>query len=204
MRIFQLRDLCLRVACHKLVMHKKQRRNGEKMNKPMTTAELFEKICGILKEKRLYPDILDYALAKSTPTPITTYKHILRNNLDYGGSEGIYLDLWIEADTNEGIQQHKLGTFKTLESSRDAMHIMAKLLADFIVEENAYVSAHFDDFCWEGVEVYAFNATGKKLNWSYTFKNMEGAIEKKDILLREYPRIVIRDNATREEKSYTS
>ena len=51
------------------------------MNKPMTTAELFEKICGILKEKGLYPGILDYALAASTPKPITTYD--LNSALNY-------------------------------------------------------------------------------------------------------------------------
>ncbi len=64
--------------------------------KPMTTEELFEKICGILKEKSTLPDILDYGLATSNPVPIRTYQFDLKNNLAYGGSEGIYLDLWIE------------------------------------------------------------------------------------------------------------
>ena len=59
----------------------------------MTTADLFNKICDILKEKGTFPEILDYALAESTPIPITTYEFSLKNNLDYGGSEGIYLDL---------------------------------------------------------------------------------------------------------------
>lgn len=176
------------------------------MNKPMTTAELFEKICGILKEKGLYPGILDYALAARTPKPITTYEYSFRNNLDYGGSEGIYLDLWIETetDTDKGTKRDKMGTFKTLEYSRDAMHIMAKLLADFIVEESAYVNAHLDDFCWEGVKVSAFGGDGKELGWHYTCKDMENALKKKDELLQKYPRVLIRDNATREEKSYTA
>lgn len=174
------------------------------MNKPMTTAELFEKICGILKEKGLYPGILDYALAASTPKPITTYEYSFRNNLDYGGSEGIYLDLWIETETDKGTKRDKMGTFKTLEDSRDAMHIMAKLLADFIVEESAYVNAHLDDFCWEGVKVSAFGGDGKELGWHYTCKDMENALKKKDELLQKYPRVLIRDNATREAKSYTA
>lgn len=117
------------------------------MNKPMTTADLFNKVCDILKEKGLFPEILDYALAENTPAPVTSHEYCLKNNLDYGGSEGIYLDLWIETDTDGGMKRNKLGTFKTLEDSRDAMYIMAKLLADFIAEESAYVNANLDDFC---------------------------------------------------------
>jgi hypothetical protein len=33
---------------------------------------------------------------------------------------------------------------------------------------------------------------------------MENALKKKDELLQKYPRVLIRDNATREEKSYTA
>lgn len=174
------------------------------MNKPMTTADLFNKVCDILKEKGLYPDILDYAFAESTPAPVTSYEYCLKNNLDYGGSEGIYLDLWIEIYLDNGTRKKGLGTFKTLEDSRDAMYIMGKLLADFIVEERAYVNANLDDFTWEGMEVRAFDGTGKKLGWSYSCKDMKNALKKKDELLLKYPRVVIRDNATREEKSYTS
>ena len=65
------------------------------MKKPMTTEDLFNKINGILKEKGKLPDILDYGLATSNPVPIRTYEFELKNNLDYGGYEGIYLDLWI-------------------------------------------------------------------------------------------------------------
>ena len=81
---------------------------------------------------------------------------------------------------------------------------MAKLLADFIVEESAYVNAHLDDFCWEGVKVSAFDGDGKDLGWYYTCRDMENALKKKDELLQKYPRVLIRDNATREEKSYTT
>lgn len=173
------------------------------MDKPMTTTELFNKICDILKEKEEFPDILDYALAEeSAPMPITNYEYSLRNNLDYGGSEGIYLDLWIMMHNNNGGQKKKLGTFKTLKDDQSAMRIMAQLLADFIVEESAYVNAHLDDFTWEGAQVCAFDENGKKLDWHYTCRNMETALKRKDELLLKYPRVVIRDNATREEKSY--
>ncbi len=63
------------------------------VTRPMTTEELFNKICGILKEKGKMLDILDYGLPTSNPVPITMYQFDLRNKLAYGGSEGIYLDL---------------------------------------------------------------------------------------------------------------
>ncbi len=34
------------------------------MERPMTTGELFEKICSLLKEKGKLPDILDYYTAR--------------------------------------------------------------------------------------------------------------------------------------------
>ena len=40
------------------------------MKRPMTTAELFDKIQDILKEKGKLPDILDYGIATSKPVPI--------------------------------------------------------------------------------------------------------------------------------------
>ena len=60
--------------------------------RPMTTEELFNRINGILKEKGKLPDILDYGLAANSPIPIKNYEYGLKNKLDYGGNEGIYLD----------------------------------------------------------------------------------------------------------------
>ena len=103
------------------------------MDRPMTTQELFNRICDILEEKGKMPDILDYRIATSRPVPIRIYEFELRNNLDYGGSEGIYLDLWIEyCEDNEWLK-NDIGTFKTLEDSREAMHArMGGLQGNFI------------------------------------------------------------------------
>ena len=51
------------------------------LKKPMTTEEFFDKMCEILKEKGMMPDILDYALATSEPVPMKTYEYGIRNNL---------------------------------------------------------------------------------------------------------------------------
>lgn len=116
------------------------------MKRPVTTKELFTKIKGILEEKGMLPDILDYGLEVSSHVPLRTCEFELKNNLDFGSSEGIYLDLWIEYYEDGGLCRKGLGTFKTLRDDREAMHAMAGLLADFIVEERAYLNAHRDDF----------------------------------------------------------
>ncbi len=177
--------------------------NGKSaLKKPMSTEDLFNKICSILKEKELMPDILDYALATSNPVPMTTYEFDLKNNLDYGGSEGIYIDLWIEYyRENERIRKG-LGTFKTLREDREGMEIMGRLLADFIVEEHSFVNKNLDDFTWEGADVHPLDESGKRLSWGYTCGSMERALKKKEELLKKYPAVIVRDNASRKETIY--
>lgn len=175
---------------------------GKKKEAPMTTAELFTKISNILKEKGLMPDILDYGLETHNPTPIMSYEFDLKNNLQYGGNEGIYLSFWLDYSEGGKIEHYSLGTFKTLREDKEAMHIMAGLLADFVIEEYEYVNSHLDDFTWTGADVQAFDEDGTKRGCGYTCGNMEAALKKKDELLKKYPRVTVRDNATRKVKEY--
>lgn len=170
--------------------------------RPMTTGELFDAICKILKEKGKLPDILDYGLATHNPVPIKNYEYGLRNKLDYGGNEGIYLDLWIEYVVDGKRCARDLGTFKTLSTDDEAMHCMAVLLADFIIEEYAYVNANLDDFTWESADVYPADEFGERKGGGYSCGTMEVALKRKDELLKKYPKVIVRDNATRKEKIY--
>ncbi len=170
--------------------------------RPMTTEELFDTINGILEEKGKLPNILDYGIATHNPVSITNYAYSLKNNLDYGENEGIYLDLWIEYATDGKKCINGLGTFKTLSTDDEAMHIMAALLADFIIEEYAYANANLDDFTWEGVDVHVIEESGEKSRWGYSCGTMEAALKRKDDLLKKYPKVIVRDNATRNEKIY--
>lgn len=172
------------------------------MKRPMTTEEFFNTISYILEEQGKLPDILDYGLATHKSIPLKTCEFNLKNNLDYGGSEGIYLDLWIEYFEGDERSMHDLGTFKTLEDDGNAMHTMANLLADFILETYSYVSRNRDDFTWTGADVYIFGEDGKKLDWGYSCGCMENALKRKDELLKKYPQVAVRDNATRKEKVF--
>lgn len=187
--------------------------------RPMTTEELFNRINGILKEKGKLPDILDYGLATHSPVPITNCEYGLKNKLDYGGNEGrttsggrwlcadrsgaeTYLDLWIEYTADGKRCASGLGTFKTLRTDDEAMHVMEALLADYIIEECAYVNANLDDFTWEGVDVHVIEGSGEKSKWGYSCGTMEAALKRKDELLMKYNKVIVRDNATRKEKIY--
>ena len=174
------------------------------MTRPMTTEELFEKINSILIEKSKIPDILDYGHATSNPIPIRTYEFDLRNSLNYGGNEGIYLDLWIEYQVENEKRRAATGTYKTLYEDDNAMHIMASLLANFIIEEHSYVNKNLDDFTWEGADVHALKENGDRMSWGYTCGTMEAALKKKDELLKNHQQVVVRNNATRKEKIYES
>ncbi len=67
-----------------------------------------------------------------------------------------------------------------------AMHIMASLLADFIVEGSIFIRAYADDFTWEGVNVYPMLDMGTRC-WRHHFcKNMEAALKLKNELLEMY------------------
>ncbi len=154
------------------------------MRKPMTTEELFIKIKAILEGKNKLPEILDYGIATNHPVPIRTYEFNLKSNLDYGGSEGIYLDLWIEYFADDERHVNGIGTFKTLRHDDEAMHIMAGLLADFIIEESVYVNANLDDFTWEGADDHLYDEAGKCLSWGYSCSSMEVALKRKGVQSR--------------------
>ncbi len=178
--------------------------NKEPKKRPLTTGEYFNLIKARLEQKGMLPDILEYGLPTFRPAPIRTYQFDLRSNLDYGCSEGIYLDLAITYYEDEEVKHDNLGTFKTLSTSREAMRTMARLLADFIVEESSYANAHLDDFTWSGIDVYAVSENGKIVSGKYTCGDRVSAEKRKEELLGRYPHVLIRDNATRIEKHYRS
>lgn len=174
-----------------------------KMTRPMTTKEYFQMIYHILCEKNKMPkELLEYGHAAGRPTPMTTGAFDLGHHLNYGESEGIYLDIWIEYDDNMQKQKARIGIFKTLRTDPEAMHRMAELLADFLIEGYSYVDSHLDDFTWEGVDVYPIQEDGIPNRWSFWCNTMEKALERKDKLLKSYPCVIVRDNVTRKETIY--
>lgn len=106
-----------------------------------TTKRLFEQIVETLKESDSLPDILDYHLGSYDEREITTYEVDCVGRLNRGGSEGIYVDVYLE-----GEETIRLGTFKTLRDDREAWAIMGRLMADFQWECERFINEHINEF----------------------------------------------------------
>lgn len=102
----------------------------------ITTEEMFNDLIQTIKAKGGYPEHLDYAIP-SEKVILESSEIVPKLNLDYGGNEGIYLDIalavrddWGRSDAEKII---RLGTCKTLDTSEAAMLDMSKMLGLFIV-----------------------------------------------------------------------
>lgn len=114
-----------------------------------TTATLFANVINKMKdENTLRDDLLDYYLPTRTITPIKFYAFAIVGDLTYGGSEGIYLSMYVDGviDRNKGKERIHIGTFKTLRADRDALKEMAVLMADFIYNGTKFIDDNLDDF----------------------------------------------------------
>ncbi len=173
--------------------------------KPYMQSELFDTIVARLKEKGLLPSILDYSNADrySSDRPITNYEFDFGNSLKYGGSEGIYLDIYIDGyDYNEKEHYRRhIGTFKTLYEDNASMRTMALLLADFVTEGTRFVNEFIDDFTWEGFDVGYVENGEKTYIWSGC-SSEESIGKRKAELFEKHNTVIVRDNATRKETIY--
>ena len=163
-----------------------------------TNEKLFTTIINILKEKELLPDILDYYLADHHSTHILTCEWDTVCNLNFGGNEGIYLDVYAEGNIGNNVEKIRLGTFKTLYENREAFYIMAKLEADFIIETRDFVNNHLDDFTWTGYDVKTFKDNKQTGHWSVYNKDRAYNLLKRHYKYG-YDYAIIIDNETGKE-----
>lgn len=149
------------------------------------------------------PEILDYHLVsdEAGELSLTNDAFALKNILNFGASEGIYLDLFLEFKG----KSYGFGTFKTLKDDREAMRRMGQLLGDFIYEFEDFVWKHDDDFSWDRFKAF-FAGDDGNLNWGrcgYTTKEEALASMAKDrrnsAKMAECPEkfshLLVRDNA---------
>ena len=106
-----------------------------------TNRRLFNKIIEKLGEKGVFPEILDYTLPEYESIEIDTYEFDVVGCLNHGGSEGVYVDMYLK-----GEETIRLGTFKTLKEDYESWGIMAKLMADFQWECERFIQEHLNEF----------------------------------------------------------
>lgn len=125
---------------------------------PMTNGQLFDIINKQLEADGLIPEILDYSAVDRDSIPIKSYSFDVIGVVNFGGNEGIYLDVYAKgyvrnADAPETI---RLGVYKTLDDSKAAFKIMSDLNAEFVFHARDYINAHLDDFDFIGWKVEFF------------------------------------------------
>lgn len=170
----------------------------KKRKKPYTNAELFTKVIKMIE----LPDNLDYYLGADDELSVKTYAVNVSSDLNFGGSEGIYLrvGLYYNEMVNGRYVRREipLGVFKTLDTSAESMRKMAILLADFTVATCKFINIHLDDFEWTGYTVYGTDETGEEILscYSRTYQSMECVNESWSRDFASYPGVLIIDNAT--------
>lgn len=134
--------------------------------KCITLQECMDGIWNLVK-----PDIpagleIDYAsmggLSVMTPTGespknyrLTSYEFNVRPIVDYGGSEGIYIDVdftgkW-DIKKGDGCRMH-VGTIKTLQADKDAMRKMGELCGLIVYHARNFINKRIDEFDGSGPE----------------------------------------------------
>lgn len=168
--------------------------------KPYTPGELFDAVCSRIQ----LPAFLDYGNAASGDFHITNSNFSIHSSLDYGGSEGIYLDLWLHIVTNGEIKDVPLGTFKTLDENAVAMRTMGLLLADFIVGCQKLWNDCYDDFEWTGwlVKAYDSENTCRRSLYVHSEADLKQLL-KKLLLDSGHAKVIVRNNENRKEEEYT-
>ena len=127
----------------------------EKRIKRDTNADLMNGIVKLVKENGWYDkakDILDYYLPESSKVKeISNYEFDFYAVVNYGRSEGIYIDCYIKGIVNEDnatvVETIPCGTFKTLGDDLRHMRIMGELSGLLTFYARKYLNQHFARYC---------------------------------------------------------
>lgn len=158
--------------------------------KAYTNVELFREVCKLVE----FPKILDYYLPTSNICEIKSYECSIWNSLNYGGSEGIYLDIGLEFTDRKII---RLGTFKTLNDNTEAMRAMGQLLADLVVAITGYINKNIDDFDWSGYAVRGL-VNGELTSYGISYSSFERAMQEIENTVYRYGAARLFDKSKRE------
>ena len=168
--------------------------------KPYTSQELFRIINENLKKQGLLPDILDYGIPGRDNLPIKTISWNTVGTVDFGGNEGIYLDICLEGDIGDKHDKVHIGTYKTLREDKDAFKAMGDLNAEFVFAVRDFVEKNEEDFNWTGYDVGFYTGDKKRIAyWSPTHSSVERLCETTFARFADVEYASIIDNETKTE-----
>ena len=114
-------------------------------NQRMTGGELFKRVMERAMENgdlARFDAIGDYSLADDMEKgKLCSYEFDLLPAVNFGGSEGIYIDCSLRGKFDEsGRKSIHIGTLKTLDTGLDACKVMGELCGALLYHENRYVN----------------------------------------------------------------
>ena len=168
--------------------------------KPYTTHELFREIDSALKEKGFLPDFLDYGIVSGRENmEIRTHFWDMVFKVRFGGSEGIYLDLFLdgELDSSGKYSTCLFGTYKTLNGDDESFRQMAILGANFALETHHWIWDKLDDFTWTGydIEFWQDSEVKRSMTCYDSWENIQRYLPDR-AKHTTHDRIVVTDNAS--------
>ncbi len=122
----------------------------ELRKKPYSVGEFFMEIAkcaGLSKEK-----MIDYYLGAREDIPITQTEFDIISTLSYGGSEGIYVDIYCRGKINDFSDYKELthiGTIKTLHEDDEAMTEMGAISGRIVAVGTSFLRKNSLNFTFE-------------------------------------------------------
>lgn len=170
--------------------------------------ELFLMIEEELERKGLVPDdILDYSCAGSASELILSEEFDVVPHIVHGSNEGIYMEIRLEAGECTRVfsspkPELRLGTYKTLQTDKDAYKTMAVLGAEFVYALHEYIDMHMDEFNWTGFDITVFRNAGETIGkmWTPSYKRAVEHARKLTGKCGAAAYAVIRNNQTEKEE----
>lgn len=120
-----------------------------------TNEDLMKNVYELVKKHHCYDKaekIMDYFLPETYKTmELTDYKFDFYANVQFGLSEGIYIDCSIRGHFDENASSDKMqalhcGTFKTLGTSLEYMRIMGELAGSLIFFAKEYIDKNIEKY----------------------------------------------------------
>lgn len=172
-------------------------------DRPYTIEEFAEKLIAIAEKKDYCKDMgLDYFIPDRfhSDGEITRWDGFdVTFKLTFGGSEGIYVDFYLDCGQGKVVD---FATAKTLKESKEAFIEMSKFAAQFVLDAFDYLHLHHDEFDWSGWNVGVSAESG--IFWYVTCYDYDRVQWYVGDLKKKHPKekIYVKDMRTRKVEEF--
>lgn len=134
-----------------------------------TTRDLFNAVLQLVRDNGCYEKAaanMEYVLPNISECnsrediELSNYMFNFYATPQFGGNEGIYIDCWISGEysekelkvynsakgTADKETRRSIGTFKTLNTDLEAMHIMGELCGSLVFYASQYINEHIERY----------------------------------------------------------